>query len=125
MDYFRNILGIPNSNNYELIFKLVMISLFAFFGLVIILNRLKLIPKFGKIHSLSFYFLVIAMMMLFIPSFHTYIPFDTWLFGAMLGTFVGAAFSNFEFKKKVFYLKIIIFSIAGIGIGIYTAKYLV
>ena len=125
MNYFRDLLGMPNLNEYELVFKLVMVVLFAFFGLIIILNRLRFIPSFGKIHSLSFYFLVIAMLMLFIPSFHTNIPFDTWLFGAMLGAFVGAAFSSFEFKKKEFYLKILIFSIAGIGIGIYTAKYLV
>ncbi len=123
MEYFRSLLRMPDLNEYELIFKLVMISLFAIFGFIIILNRLKLIPTFGKIHSLSFYCLVIAMLMLFISSFHTKIPFDTWLFGAMLGAFVGAAFSSFEFKKKEFYFKIIFFSIVGIGIGIYTAKY--
>jgi hypothetical protein len=125
MDYFRYLLGMPDLNKYELIFKIIMISLFAFFGLVFILNHLKLIPSFGKISSLSFYFLGIAMMMLFIPSFHTDIPFDPWLFGAMLGTFVGAAFSTFDFTRKEFYLNTIIFLIAGIGIGIYTTKYLV
>ena len=125
MDYFKYLLGMPDLNEYELIFKLVMISLYALFGLIIILNRFKLIPNFGKVSSLSFYFLLTAMLMLFISLFHTKVPFDTWLFGAMLGAFMGASFSGFELNKKEFYFKILIFSIAGIGIGIYTSKYLV
>ncbi len=124
MDYFTNLLGMADLNEYELIFKIIMISLFVLFGLIVILNGLKFILNLGKLFSLSFYFLVTAMLMLFIPLFHTEMLFDTWLFGAMLGAFVGAAFTAFDFKKKEFYFKTIIFSIIGIGIGIYTAKYL-
>lgn len=121
MDYLRELLGMPSLTvnvavYYSITILLIIISVFFILRGIVT----STMDKYG---SLSFYIMVVPLMLIFIPQFGKEVPIDLWLFGAALGTFIGLTFFSTTFKKKnaIF---ILIYGVIGIVIALVCEKFI-
>ena len=97
---------------------IVYVSIIVLLSIVTIVLMVKELvsKKMSNNGKFIFYLLVVPIMLVMIPMFGKEVPIDLWMFGGMLGTFVGATFFSTSFKMKD--AKFIpIYGVLGIVIG--------
>ena len=75
---------------------IVLLSLTA----IVLMVRELVIKRMSDQGKYSFYILVVPIMLVMIPQFGKGVSMDLWMFGGLLGTFVGATFFSTSFKLK-------------------------
>ena len=121
MNYLKGLFGMPELTVHNIIYISIIILLF------IVALFLMLKDIFSKTMSnrgiLSFRIGGVIAMLIMIPTIGKEAPIDTWLFGALLGAFIGATLFSVTSKKKdaIF---IIIYGVIGIIIGIVCEKFM-